>query len=55
MAAHATGGVYVNLIAEDEDDRVPAAYGENYSRLRPLKRQWDPDNLFRANYNISPG
>ena len=55
MAAHATGGVYVNLIAEDEDDRVPAAYGENYSRVRQLKRQLDPDNMFRANYNISPG
>ena len=55
MAAHATGGVYVNLIAEDEDDRVPAAYGENYSRLLQLKRQWDPDNLFRTNYNIPPG
>jgi FAD/FMN-containing dehydrogenase len=55
MAAHATGGVYVNLIAEDEDDRVPAAYGENYSRLLQLKRQWDPHNLFRTNYNIPPG
>ena len=54
MAEHATGGVYVNLIADDEPDRVPAAYGDNYARLVELKRTWDPDNLFRGNYNIPP-
>jgi FAD binding domain/Berberine and berberine like len=54
MAAHASGSVYVNLIADDEVDRVPAAYGENYGRLVELKRTWDPDNLFQANYNIPP-
>jgi FAD/FMN-containing dehydrogenase len=55
MAAHATGGVYVNLIADDEDGRVPAAYGPNYDRLVQLKKQWDPTNLFNSNYNIPPG
>jgi FAD/FMN-containing dehydrogenase len=54
MAAHATGGVYVNLLGEDEDDRVPAAYGHNYRRLVEIKTRWDPDNLFRMNYNIRP-
>jgi FAD/FMN-containing dehydrogenase len=54
MAPHATGGVYVNLIADDEPDRVPAAYGDNYARLVELKRQWDPENLFQGNYNIPP-
>jgi len=54
MAAHATGGVYVNLIAEDEDERVPAAYGPNYQRLVELKGRWDPSNLFQGNYNIPP-
>lgn len=54
MAPHATGGVYVNLIAEDEDERIPAAYGDNYSRLAELKRRWDPSNLFQGNYNIPP-
>jgi FAD/FMN-containing dehydrogenase len=52
MQAHATGGVYVNLLADDEPSRVPAAYGGNYERLLELKRKWDPDNLFRANHNI---
>lgn len=54
MAEFATGGVYVNLIADDEDDRVPDAYGANYSRLVELKRRWDPNNLFASNYNIPP-
>jgi FAD/FMN-containing dehydrogenase len=54
MAAHATGGVYVNLLADDESDRVVAAYGEHYPRLRALKRVWDPDNLFSGNHNIPP-
>jgi FAD/FMN-containing dehydrogenase len=54
MAAHATGGVYVNLLADDEDYRIPSAYGANYGRLVEMKRQWDPSNLFSSNYNIPP-
>jgi FAD/FMN-containing dehydrogenase len=54
MAPHATGGVYVNLLGEDEEDRVPAAYGRNYRRLVELKNEWDPGNLFRMNHNIRP-
>lgn len=55
IAQHATGGVYVNLIADDEPARVPSAYGENYARLVQLKGEWDPENLFSNNYNIPPG
>ncbi|GMQ93744.1 MAG: FAD-binding oxidoreductase [Acidimicrobiia bacterium] len=55
MAAHATGGVYVSLIADDETNRIPAAYDANYRRLVELKQQWDPANLFSSNYNIPPG
>ncbi len=54
MAAHATGGVYVNLIADDETNRIPTAYGDNYERLVQLKQKWDPNNLFTSNYNIPP-
>ena len=54
MVPHATGGVYVNLIADDEGHRVPNAYGPNYERLTQLKNEWDPENLFRANYNVPP-
>lgn len=55
MSEFATGGVYVNLIADDESDRIPDAYGTNYQRLTELKQKWDPNNLFRSNYNIPPG
>ncbi len=53
-AVHATGGVYVNFMPEDETDRVAGAYGSNYARLTALKAKYDPDNLFRLNQNIQP-
>ena len=51
---HATGGVYVNFLTEDERDRVGAAYGANYERLTAIKQRFDPDNVFRSNQNIRP-
>ncbi|MFD0573320.1 BBE domain-containing protein [Kitasatospora gansuensis] len=40
---------------EEGEQRVRQAYGEaKYLRLKALKRQWDPDNLFRLNQNIRP-
>ncbi len=56
LTPHATGGVYVNFMPEDEAQRVRAgAYGVNYERLARLKAKFDPDNLFRMNQNIRPG
>ncbi len=54
MQIEATGGVYVNLLSQDEKERVKAAYGENYDRLARVKRKWDPDNFFSMNHNIVP-
>jgi FAD/FMN-containing dehydrogenase len=48
------GGVYVNNLGDEGHERVRAAYGENYDRLVMLKRQYDPDNLFRLNQNVQP-
>ena len=47
------GGAYVNYLGEGEDP-VENAYGPNFDRLRALKKQYDPTNLFRLNQNIPP-
>ncbi|MEX2080418.1 MAG: BBE domain-containing protein, partial [Dehalococcoidia bacterium] len=50
-----TGGVYVNFLMSEGEERIRAAYGEHkYDRLKRLKRRYDPDNLFRLNQNIPP-
>jgi hypothetical protein len=33
MTPFAGGGVYVNLLAEDEPERIHEAYGSNWDRL----------------------
>jgi len=53
-APHATGGVYVNFLTDDESDRIKAAYGPNYHKLEETKKKYDPQNLFRTNQNIRP-
>lgn len=54
MAPHAAGSVYVNFLTEDEADRVESAYRGSLERLRRIKRELDPANLFRLNQNIRP-
>jgi len=53
LEPYAADGVYVNLLDQD-DDRIEDAYGEWYERLREIKGEWDPENLFRMNQNIRP-
>ena len=48
--------VYVNFLMDEGEERIRAAYGDaKYDRLRALKREYDPENLFRLNQNIPPG
>jgi FAD/FMN-containing dehydrogenase len=54
LTPYAADGVYMNYLERDEDERIGEAYGERYDRLRELKREWDPQNLFRMNQNILP-
>lgn len=55
MTPHATGGVYVNFLHNDEGEaRIRAAYGSSYERLARIKARYDPGNVFRSNQNIKP-
>jgi len=54
MQRFSSGGVYVNFLGQEGDDRVLAAYGSNYARLRRLKDKYDSRNFFRFNQNIKP-
>ena len=55
MRPFSTGGVYVNFLGEEGEDRVRAAYGPaKYGRLVALKNKYDPTNFFRMNQNIKP-
>ena len=55
VAPHTTGGVYLNFIGAEGQDRVRDAFGpENHARLVEVKTAWDPDNVFRGNQNIAP-
>jgi hypothetical protein len=50
----AVGGRYVNDVADAGED-LRAIYGDSKQRrLVALKREWDPDNVFRLNLNIRP-
>jgi FAD/FMN-containing dehydrogenase len=52
---HDDQGVYVNFLENEGADRVREAYpGATYERLGVIKRQYDPDNLFRFNQNVLP-
>jgi hypothetical protein len=50
-----TGGVYVNFLTEQTSELTRASFGaEVYARLARVKREFDPDNLFRGSHNIPP-
>lgn len=54
MQPFSSGGVYVNYLSNEGEDRVKAAYGTQYARLAKLKEKYDPLNLFCCNQNIKP-
>ena len=55
IAPYANGGVWLNFVGDEGRDRVRAAFGEeNYGRLARVKREFDPENVFRGNQNILP-
>jgi FAD/FMN-containing dehydrogenase len=55
LAPHATGGAYGNFVADRDQAAVHAAWSDTtLGRLAAVKRQYDPQNLFRLNHNVEP-
>ena len=54
LHAYSAGGAYVNMVMDEGEDLVKAAYGNNYARLAQIKATYDPKNLFHINQNIKP-
>ena len=55
IAKYATGGVYLNFIGSEGEERVRAAFGaKKYARLQTIKAEYDPANVFHGNQNITP-
>ena len=55
FAEHLVERRWLNYLGDDQgDDAIRAAYGPNYDRLVEVKRQYDPNNVFRHNHNIVP-
>ena len=54
-APFTTGGVYLNFIGDEGDERIKAAFGAaKYDRLAQIKAEYDPANVFAGNQNIRP-
>ncbi len=50
-----TGGVYRNFLTDQTTDLTRAAYGgQIYAKLAQVKRQYDPENIFRGSHNVLP-
>jgi FAD/FMN-containing dehydrogenase len=55
MAPYSTGGVYINFVEDEGEDRVRAGYADDiWRKLVAAKDRWDPDNVFHLNANIPP-
>jgi FAD/FMN-containing dehydrogenase len=51
---YSAGGAYVNFMMEEGQERIEAAFRDNYPRLAAIKKTYDPTNFFRVNQNIRP-
>jgi FAD/FMN-containing dehydrogenase len=55
LKPYATGGIYLNFIGDEGEDRVRAAFGpEKYDRMAAIKHRYDPEGVFRGNQAIRP-
>jgi FAD/FMN-containing dehydrogenase len=57
IAPYSSGTTYTNFTGQADESAAAltsTAYGPNMARLRLIKAQYDPDNFFRLNPNITP-
>lgn len=48
-------GAYAGFLGSDTADDIAALWPDDtLARLRQVKRAWDPDNVFRRNFNVEP-
>jgi FAD/FMN-containing dehydrogenase len=55
LRSQALGGGYLNYASEAAGETLESEFGaRRFERLRTVKREVDPDNVFRFNHNITP-
>lgn len=56
MAPFSDGSRYLNFagLQEEGDEMMRKAFGPQYERLKALKQEYDPHNLFQLNQNVKP-
>jgi FAD/FMN-containing dehydrogenase len=56
VAEFSDGSRYLNFagLQEEGDEMMRKAFGPQHARLKALKQQYDPTNLFRLNQNVKP-
>ncbi|MCU4751372.1 FAD-binding oxidoreductase [Halobacteria archaeon AArc-curdl1] len=53
LVGHSTDGTYMNFISEGTGQEQ-FAYRGNYDRLVEVKTEYDPENVFQLNQNVTP-
>lgn len=54
LAPYHNGSAFQNFMDPTLENWEDAYFGDNLSRLREVKRKWDPDNVFSNNQSIRP-
>jgi len=53
LRPYSTGGSFLNFLG-DQSRTADAYMAADWARLRALKREWDPENVFGRTHNVAP-